>query len=105
MHYHLTGEIHFLLPHLGHFTSVGKSPFFFAKCSPQSWQMYGMGVPSCGGTMELLEFGNMGELLDFYNNESQSKKSATFSRPHATPLRGAATTLPITSPMLSSFED
>jgi len=62
MYYHLTGEIHFLLPHLGHFISVKKSPFFFEKCSPHSWQMYGIKVPGRGGTKPLL-FGNMGELL------------------------------------------
>ena len=42
-----------MLPHFGHFTSVGKSPFFFEKCSPHSWQMYGMGVLGCGGNYRI----------------------------------------------------
>ena len=90
-----------MLPHLGHFTGVEKRPFFFEKCFPHSWQMYGIEVPGCGGT-KLVDFGNMGGDSYNYNNESQSKKSATFSSPHATPLRGAATTFPIISPMESS---
>ena len=72
--YHLTGEIHFLLPHFGHFTGVGRSPFFFEKCSPQSWQMYGMGVPERGGTTEF-DFGNIDYLL---KNQSSSSSIAPF---------------------------